>query len=115
MGLSYAPISLMMLREAPPGREGWASSSLNLSDVLGQSIGIGLGGAAVAGASTMGWAASTGVTMAFAVAAVGAAVALSLTRRLPRQGLDCAPRTRRPGVAPVDSPSRQTSTPLTKV
>ena len=25
MGLSYAPISLMMLRAAPPGREGWAS------------------------------------------------------------------------------------------
>ena len=30
MGLSYAPLSLMMLREAPAGREGWASASLNL-------------------------------------------------------------------------------------
>ena len=35
MGLAYAPISLLMLRQAPPGREGWASASLNLADVLG--------------------------------------------------------------------------------
>ena len=48
MGLAYAPTSLMMLREAPPGREGWASASLNLADVLGTAIGIGVGGAAVA-------------------------------------------------------------------
>ena len=48
MGLSYAPISLMMLRAAPPGREGWASASLNLADVLGIALGVGIGGAAVA-------------------------------------------------------------------
>ena len=24
MGLTYAPLSLMMLRAAPPGREGWS-------------------------------------------------------------------------------------------
>src|SRR5262249_10305302 len=47
MGLAYAPISLMMLQKAPPGREGWASASLNLADVLGTAIGIGVGGAAV--------------------------------------------------------------------
>src|SRR5262249_58040292 len=46
MGLAYAPISLMMLQKAPPGREGWASASLNLADVLGTAIGIGVGGAA---------------------------------------------------------------------
>jgi hypothetical protein len=32
-----------------------------------------------------------------------------------RAGIDCAPRTRRPGVSPVDSPSVATSTPLTNV
>ena len=44
MGLSYAPISLMMLRVAPAGREGWASASLNLADVLGTALGSGSAG-----------------------------------------------------------------------
>jgi MFS family permease len=48
MGLAFAPISLMMLRQAPPGREGQTSASLNLADVLGTAIGAGIGGAAVA-------------------------------------------------------------------
>ena len=51
MGLAYAPISLMMLQKAPPGQEGRASASLNLADVLGTAIGIGVGGAAVAAAA----------------------------------------------------------------
>jgi hypothetical protein len=81
MGLAYAPISLMMLREAPPGREGWASASLNLADVLGTAIGIGAGGAALA--ATADRSVSVGVTAAFAIAAAVAVMALALTRRLP--------------------------------
>ena len=83
IGLAYAPISLMMLREAPAGREGWASASLNLSDVLGQALGIGLAGAAVAAASVMGWPQSTGVSLAFAIAATGAIAGLLVSSRLP--------------------------------
>jgi MFS family permease len=79
MGLAYAPLSLMMLRVAPPGREGWASASLNLSDVLGVAIGVGLGGAAVAAASSV----STGVAVAYALAGASAIGALAVTRRLP--------------------------------
>ncbi|MBO0824466.1 MAG: MFS transporter, partial [Actinobacteria bacterium] len=55
IGLAYAPITLLMLREAPDGREGWASASLTLSDVLGTALGIGAGGAAVAAATAHGW------------------------------------------------------------
>ena len=81
MGLAYVPISLMMLREAPAGREGWASASLNLSDVLGTAIGIGTGGAAVAAATGPGlrW----GITAAFGLSAAVAVAALGVTRRLP--------------------------------
>jgi hypothetical protein len=32
-----------MLRAAPSGREGWASASLNLADVLGVALGVGIG------------------------------------------------------------------------
>jgi len=81
MGLGYAPISLMMLRMAAPGREGRASASLNLADVLGTAIGIGVGGAAVAVAA--GGELRLGIAAAFAVTAAMGVVALVLTRRLP--------------------------------
>jgi MFS family permease len=81
MGLAYAPLSLMMLHKALPGQEGQASASLNLTDVLGTAIGIGVGGAAVA--ATAGSDLRLGITAAFAAAAVVALVALAFTRRLP--------------------------------
>jgi hypothetical protein len=81
MGLAYAPLSLMMLRLAEPGREGQASASLNLSDVLGTAAGIGVGGAAVA--ATAGTDLRLGITAALAAAAAVGVVALALTPRLP--------------------------------
>jgi MFS family permease len=91
MGLAYAPLSLMMLREAPAGREGWASASLSLSDVLGSAIGIGIGGAAVAAVPTAGLALADGITIAWAVAASAAIVALAVSRRLPTGSMAAAP------------------------
>ena len=85
MGLSYAPLSLMMLREAPTGREGWASASLNLSDVLGSALGAGLGGAAVAVGTQRGWPLSSGVSVAFALPAAVALLGLALSGRLPQR------------------------------
>jgi MFS family permease len=81
MGLAYAPLSLMMLREAPPGREGRTSASLNLADVLGTALGIGVGGAAVAAGA--GRDLPLGITAAFAASAAVGVVALAVTRRLP--------------------------------
>ncbi len=83
MGLCYAPISLMMLRAAPRGREGWASASLNLADVLGIALGVGIGGAAVAAFSRGARAVAGGVVIAFAVAGLAAVLALLVARRLP--------------------------------
>jgi MFS family permease len=90
MGLAYAPLSLMMLRESQAGREGWASASLNLSDVLGTALGVGFGGAAVAiGASTRR-SLSAGITVAFAVAAAGAVGGIIVARRLPARVLSAS-------------------------
>jgi MFS family permease len=83
MGLAYAPTTLMMLREAPPGREGWASASLSLADVLGTAMGIGIGGAAVAAAASSERALSDGITISFAIAAAAALVALAVSHQLP--------------------------------
>ncbi len=84
MGLAYAPTSLMMLRAATPGREGWASASLNLADVLGTALGIGIGGAAVAAVTRSKVPVSHGVAIAFLAAAVAAFAAFLITPRLPR-------------------------------
>jgi hypothetical protein len=81
MGLAYAPISLMMLRKALPGQEGQAAASLNLADVLGTAIGIGVGGAAVA--ATAAHDLRLGIMIAFCTAAAVGLVALVVTRRLP--------------------------------
>jgi MFS family permease len=99
MGLAYAPISLMMLREAPPGQEGRVSASLNLADVLGTAIGIGVGGAAVA--ASAGSDLRMGVVAAFAAAAVAGAAALAVTRSLPRGTGSSAPAAAEPVPAPA--------------
>ena len=88
MGLAYAPLSLMMLQKARPGQEGQASASLNLADVLGTAIGIGVGGAAVAAAA--GSDLRAGIAAAFGVAAAVGLVALAFTSRLPA-GTSSAP------------------------
>ena len=88
MGLAYAPLSLMMLHKAQPGQEGQASASLNLADVLGTALGIGVGGAAVAAAA--GGDLRLGITAAFSVAAAVGIMALAFTRRLP-EGTSSAP------------------------
>ncbi len=121
MGLAYSPISLLMLREAPAGREGWASASLNLTDVLGTAIGIGAGGAAVAAGATL----RAGVTAAFGIAAAMALVALAVSRRLPAGRLarpsppspnQCPREASRPGAsarrAAAPPPRRRTAAPL---
>ncbi len=81
IGLAYAPLSLLMLRQAQPGQEGRASASLNLTDVLGTAIGIGVGGAAVA--AEAGRDLRAGIWAAFAAAAAVGILALAVTRRLP--------------------------------
>jgi len=89
MGLGYAPLSLLMLREAPPGREGWASGALTLSDTLGTALGIGVGGTAVAAAASL----RSGVLIAFALAAGVGLASLAVTRRLPPGPAAVAPQT----------------------
>ena len=100
IGLAYAPISLMMLQKAPPGQEGRASASLNLADVLGTAIGIGVGGAAVA--ATAGRDLRLGIMAAFCAAAAVGLVALAVTRRLPSGPSSAPPPPAQPDTAQPD-------------
>lgn len=81
IGLAYSTLSLAVLREAPAGQEGTATSALQLSDNLGVALGAGLGGTAVALGAAAGQKAE-GIAVAYAIAAAAAVVGIGVARRL---------------------------------
>jgi MFS family permease len=83
MGLSYSQLSLVVLAEAPPNEQGVATSGLQLSDVLGTALGVGVSGAILAGAARAGLPLWVGLGGGFAVGAVAALVGATFARRLP--------------------------------
>lgn len=99
MGMAYAPTTLLMLSDVSAERTGWASASLNLADVLGTALGTGLGGGALVLASNQGWPLSTGVTLAFAIAAAGGVLGLAVSGRLPVRGIEPTRRAERVSLA----------------
>lgn len=83
IGLAYSPLSVTVLGLAEPGREGAASSSLQLSDVLGVALGAGAGGALVALGEAQGWALRSALEITFAITLVVALAGVAAARRLP--------------------------------
>ena len=76
IGMAYSSISLTVLRHAPAGSEGATASSMQLADILGNAVGTGLGGVAVAaavagaGSAVIGVAVTDGVAAALAIAGI---------------------------------------------
>ena len=68
IGLSYAPISLTTLALAEPGREGSATASLQLSDVLGTALGTGIGGVVIATGDRHDWSLRPTLLVIYAMA-----------------------------------------------
>ncbi len=89
MGLSYAPITLIVLREASVTAQGAATSALSLTDSLGATLGTGISGAIIAAGVRATGAPAAGLAVAFIVAIAIGFVGLALTGRL------------RPGSAPI--------------
>ena len=83
IGLAYSPLSVTVLGLAEPGREGEASSSIQLSDVLGVALGTGFGGAIVALGDAQGWPTSTALAIAFPITCAAAVAGIFAARRLP--------------------------------
>ena len=82
MGLAYSPLTLIVLREAPPSEQGAASAALSLTDSLGTALGTGVSGAIVAASIRSTGQPVTGLGFAFAVAVTVAVLGLVLSRRL---------------------------------
>jgi MFS family permease len=82
MGIAYSPITLAVLRDAPPETQGSATSALQLSDVLGTALGTGFSGAVVAAGARMGATIGASLAVAFVLAIVAGVGGLALTRRM---------------------------------
>jgi MFS family permease len=82
IGTAYSPLSVTTLDRAAPGKEGRATSALQLCDTLGQAVGIGVAGAIVAASST---GLGHGVALAFSFAFAVALIAVIAGTRLPGQ------------------------------
>jgi len=82
IGMAYSSISLTVLRNAPSGSEGATAAAMQLTDVLGNALGTGIGAVAVAAAVAGLGRAEIGVAvtdaMACAVAIAGVFVASRL-------------------------------------
>jgi MFS family permease len=87
MGPAYASVSVTTLALAEPGREGRASSALQLTDVLGTSLGTGIAGAIVAHGDDLGvdlrWSLAAVFALATAFAVVGSLIAQRVPAELP--------------------------------
>jgi MFS family permease len=83
MGFAYAPLALVMLDAAEPGREGAAGAALQLSDQLGFALGTGVAGAAVALGEVLGWLESTSLLLGASVTGTVAILGIVLAQRLP--------------------------------
>jgi MFS family permease len=83
MGLSYAPISLVVLAEAPEGGEGMATAAMQLCDTLGVALGTGVTGAIFAAGVSLDWTRASALTVAFALCAAVALLTALAAIRLP--------------------------------
>jgi len=96
MGLAYAPLALIVLREAPASGQGAASSALSLSDVLGTALGTGVTGALVAESVRDTGEPALGLAVGFGVAIAAGIGGVVLSGRLRARG-----RLQTPGDMPV--------------
>lgn len=83
MGLSYPTTALAALSEAPAGRQGGATASLQLSDVLGQALGTGIAGGLIALAASNGWARRDALAVVFGLMMVVAFLGVRVARNFP--------------------------------
>ena len=83
VGLGYSPISVTVLGLAEPGREGSASASLQLTDVLGVALGTGVAGAFIALGESSGWDTRRALELAFGCTLAVAVAGIFAARRLP--------------------------------
>ncbi|MCA9877029.1 MAG: hypothetical protein KC442_04595, partial [Thermomicrobiales bacterium] len=84
MGFAYITLNLTMLELAEPGQEGNASSSMQLTSVLGSGLGTGVGGALVALGHAQGNPVQQGLTLHYGLMLLAVLLAFYTARGLPQ-------------------------------
>jgi MFS family permease len=92
IGTAYSPTTLTALGLSTPGREGAATSGVQLMDLLGTAFGTGIAGAAVAAVHQRHGDPRLGLGIAFALAASVGVVGVLVTPRIPSEISPVAPR-----------------------
>jgi len=87
MGLAYTNISLAILGGLPGDQAGYASSSLQLANIIGVAVGTGVCGAIVGAGDAADWSTANTVAISFGLMGAAALVATAVAVRLP----DAAP------------------------
>ena len=82
MGTGYSAVSVVMLAQAEPGREGAASASLSVTDVLFTAVATGIGGACIRLADAQHWTARSGLVLAYCAPVVVAFAGVIAASRL---------------------------------
>ena len=82
MGVCFNTDTVLAIQSTSEYSAGMVSSSMQLSDSLGQTLGTGFGGGAMALASWMGWGRSHGIGITFAISAAICLVAIVTSPRL---------------------------------
>lgn len=82
MGLAYAPLTLIVLRESAPAQQGSASAAVSLLDAVGSALGTGVTGAIVAVTVRAGDGPAPGLAIGFGLAFVVGLLGLVIGRRL---------------------------------
>jgi MFS family permease len=91
MGFMYSAVTLVVLRGVEPAEQGSASSSLQLSDILGTALGTGVAGAITAAGTRAGHdALGPALAAVFGVSLVAALGGLVASRRLGSVGMSVA-------------------------
>ncbi len=82
IGFSYSPLSQVVLVDADDDSYGIATSAVQLCDVLGVSLGVGMGGAVVAAGDRMGWSTTSTIGIIWTTSIAVALLALFPAWRL---------------------------------
>jgi len=91
IGLSYSPLSLAVLMDAPADAIGASTSAVQLCDTLGVSLGIGVAGVVVAAVDRAGGTPRLGVGIAWAIC-----IGVALAAMIPARGVHGPPALNQP-------------------
>ncbi|MGQ9547545.1 MAG: MFS transporter [Roseiflexus sp.] len=86
IGLAYSALSLAMLQNAAPGREGRASSALQIAGQLGTALGAGIGGVIIGSGENGETVEAESIVLHFALMIIVAGVAILVARQVERRG-----------------------------